>query len=148
MLRLEDGSHFATGSARYDDSLPDETEGTAKIFIRIIPGTFATEVIAQLDTGSPWLILEPEIAGVLGVDRGQGESYRLSTRFGEKSGRLERLPVTIVADSGDSLEVDATVFLSPEWPAGLNFVGYTGVLERVRFAVDPATNRFFFGPPG
>ncbi len=59
-------------------------------------------------------------------------------------GALYRLPVRIHADEGESLEVEATVFLSPDWP-GPNFVGYQGLLQRIRFAVDPETNLFYFG---
>jgi hypothetical protein len=52
--------------------------------------------------------------------------------------------LTIVTDEGESCEVDATLFASREWVYG-NFVGYSGLLERIRFAVDPGTNDFSFG---
>ena len=55
-----------------------------------------------------------------------------------------RTVTTLVADDGDSVDVDSTVFVSPEWRAG-NFIGYAGLLERIRFAVDPGTNAFLFG---
>ena len=51
---------------------------------------------------------------------------------------------TLVADEGDSVEVDSTVFVSVNGPAG-NFIGYTGFLERIRFAIDPQDNAFIFG---
>jgi hypothetical protein len=53
--------------------------------------------------------------------------------------------LTILADDGESLEVQATVFVSRDWPAG-TFLGYSGFLERIRFAVDPQQNDFHFGP--
>jgi len=31
-----------------------------------------------------------------------------------------------------------------DWP-GPNFIGYEGLLQRIRFAVDPETNLFYFG---
>jgi hypothetical protein len=34
--------------------------------------------------------------------------------------------------------------LSPQW-RGSNFLGYEGVLDRIRFAVDPRANLFYFG---
>jgi hypothetical protein len=57
--------------------------------------------------------------------------------------------MTLIADDGDSLRIDATVFVSSDWPrmAG-TFLGYSGLLERIRFAVDPQKNDFFFGPIG
>jgi hypothetical protein len=51
---------------------------------------------------------------------------------------------TLVSHEGDSIEIEATVFVSREWPSG-NFIGYAGLLERIRFAIDPASNSFFFG---
>jgi hypothetical protein len=51
---------------------------------------------------------------------------------------------------GDDLEIPATVFV-PTIPPGEtwlhpNFLGLTGLLDRIRFAVDPAENTFYFGP--
>jgi hypothetical protein len=51
----------------------------------------------------------------------------------------------LVADNGESLSIEATVWVSREWTGG-NFLGYGGLLERIRFAVDPANNLFYFGP--
>jgi hypothetical protein len=33
---------------------------------------------------------------------------------------------------------------SPDW-RGPNFLGYQGLLQRIRFAVDPEVNLFYFG---
>ena len=73
-----------------------------------------------------------------------GPPTDLSNRSRTIHGKLIRTPLTILADEGDSLEVDATVFISSEWQHG-NFLGYAGLLERIRFAVDPQTNGFYFG---
>jgi hypothetical protein len=71
----------------------------------------------------------------------EGEPKRLSTRFGSIGGQLKRTHITILADDGDSIELEATVFVPTEWTGG-NFLGYGGLLERVRFAVDPQENFF------
>jgi len=68
----------------------------------------------------------------------------LSTRFGRFAGMLHRGLITLSADHGEPLDVDATVFLSPDWRAP-NFIGYQGLLQRIRFAVDPENNLFYFG---
>ena len=68
----------------------------------------------------------------------------LSTRLGLIHGALYRGLIAIPADEASSLEVDATVFLSPDW-RGPNFIGYQGLLQRIRFAVDPEENLFYFG---
>jgi hypothetical protein len=58
---------------------------------------------------------------------------------------LKRIPVEILADDGESLSVNATVAVRPEWHHG-TFIGYPGLLERIKFAVDPSENYFYFGP--
>ncbi len=59
-------------------------------------------------------------------------------------GALYRVPVKLLADEGEPLQMEATVFLSPDWQ-GPNFIGYEGLLQRIRFAVDPQANQFYFG---
>ena len=49
-----------------------------------------------------------------------------------------------MAEDGQSIAVDATVFVSHEW-RGQTFLGYMGLLERIRFALDPQVNDFHFG---
>jgi len=58
---------------------------------------------------------------------------------------LSRAAVTILAEDGGSLEVEATVFVPDCWPEP-NFIGYQGLLERCCFAVDPLRRLFYFGP--
>jgi predicted aspartyl protease len=101
--------------------------------------------LAQLDTGCPWSILKPEIAEAINLMEEEGQPQVLSTRLGIVNGQLKRTTITIIADDGNSIDVEATVFISADWTAG-NFLGYGGLLERVRFAVDPQENFFYFGP--
>lgn len=145
MLSLPNGEQFTTGFARFYDEAPGGAEGTAKIYVKIEPHGFGAPILAELDTGSPYLVLEREIAEALQLLNGEGERITLSTRAGQVPGHLQRSNVTLLADDGSSLDVDATVFVSPDWLRG-NFIGYTGFLERVRFAVDPQRNFFYFGP--
>ena len=145
MLALPDGVPFAVGRARFADELPSGEEQTAKIYIKIEPQAFGHLIVAQLDTGSSWSILHVEVAEAMNLLDGQGEVVLLRTRFGPLTGRLVRTPISIIADEGSSLDIDATVWVSRDWPAG-SFIGYGGLLERVRFAVDPGTNQFYFGP--
>ena len=70
--------------------------------------------------------------------RGLGAGARAGghTRFGLLAGELIRLPVRFLADEGEPAEVEATWFLSPEWPGPI-VIGWKGCLERMRFAFDP-----------
>ncbi|MFL6235648.1 MAG: hypothetical protein ACJ76N_21100 [Thermoanaerobaculia bacterium] len=68
----------------------------------------------------------------------------MSTRLGTFRGDLYRVPLFFEALDGEALDIEATVFVSPSWP-GENFLGYEGLLQRIRFAVDPEVNLFYFG---
>lgn len=69
---------------------------------------------------------------------------RISTRLGTIGGQLIRLPLTLIAEEGASLGVDATFFVSRQW-RGPTFLGYTGLLDRLRKGLDPLANMFYFG---
>ena len=76
----------------------------------------------------------------------------LSIRGSIYQGLLYRPPMNFDVYLGELQEVDATVFvpiLHPEddWRHP-NFTGLDGFLNRIRFAVDPAENLFYFGDLG
>jgi hypothetical protein len=133
--------------ARYIDyeRVPSAPVPEARILIRVVPSLVAGPVLAVMDTAAPWCIFVPEVGFTL---RRSFEPVlrrtTLSTRLGVFHGSLYRIPLRLHADEGDSLDVEATVFLSPDWQ-GPNFIGYQGLLQRIRFAVDPETNLFYFG---
>ena len=90
-------------------------------------------------------MIDSEIAEEMGLFELPGEEISISTRMGVVTGKLIRVGLTILADEGTSLSVEGTVFVSPDW--GSNFLGYSGFLEHVRFALDPGNGRndFYFG---
>jgi hypothetical protein len=142
-MLLLDGKPFAVGRTRFFDSL-NGPEPTAKIYIRLLPGEIEIPVLAQIDTGAAWSVLERDIAEAMNLFEQTGHVVTLSTRRGTVAGRLVRAPIALLADEGISLRIDATLFVSPDWAHG-NYIGYCGLLERIRFAVDPQTNAFYFG---
>jgi hypothetical protein len=141
-----DGQPFTTSLAHYFDAAPGESE-TAWIMLRILPEGCPEPVLAVLDPAAPWCILNWEVARVAGVSL-EGEPLRLRTWRGTVEGELHRLVITLLAEEGEPAPIEATVFVSEEWtgPGHPNFLGYSGFLERIRWAVDPATNLFYFGP--
>jgi hypothetical protein len=146
MLKLGDDD-FTQGSSRFTDLRPGTAERTAKIFVKIQFPTPGFLTLAQLDTGCPWSILDPETAALVGVSGSDfGKPVRLSTRLGPKEGPLAKVPLVLVADEGESLEIEGTFFLPVDWPPGEIFVGYSGLLDSLRLALDPGFNRFYFGP--
>ncbi|HEX4962380.1 MAG TPA: hypothetical protein VF173_16200 [Thermoanaerobaculia bacterium] len=105
-------------------------------------------VLAMVDTAAPWCIFTSRIGEVLRKAYDPiSDRIWLSTRLGTFVGQLYKVPITFPAQEGVDLKLDATVFVSPDWQ-GDNFLGYQGVLERIRFAVDPERNRFYFGELG
>lgn len=144
MLRLNGGESFASGCSRFHDHASNSYEPTSKIFVKVDFSSIETQLLAQLDTGSPYSMLEREVAESLGLLDGDGQQVRVDTRLGLCRGRLERASLTLVADVGDSLEVEAVFFVSTEWK-GKTFLGYTGLLDHIRVALDPGTNLFYFG---
>ena len=145
MLKSLDGAQFACGRSRFFDDDQTAKEGAAKIFVKIEPANLGFPILAQLDTGAAWSILKPDVADAIALTAADGQPEKLNTRFGTIEGQLKRTTIAILADDGESIEVEATVFVPSEWSAG-NFLGYGGLLERVRFAVDPQQNYFYFGP--
>jgi len=146
MLLLNGGS-FASGRSGFLDRDPVRPEPTAKIFVKVeFPGIPST-LLAQLDTGAAFSMIRPELADVLGVLDGSGAETVVSTRIGRIRGRLERVPLTLVADQGSSMEIEATFLVSQEWTGG-TFLGYAGLLQHIRIALDPSINLFYFGRTG
>jgi hypothetical protein len=144
MLHTLSGSVFVSGRARFLDHDTTAQESTAKIFVKIEPADLGFSILAQLDTGAAWSILRPDVASEIDFSDDLDQSVTLRTRFGPIPGQLKRTPITILADDGDSLTIDATVFVSPDWQGG-NFLGYSGFLEKIRFAIAPEENTFYFG---
>jgi hypothetical protein len=144
MLVRQDGTTFTTARARYLDRAPASPEQTQKIIVKITGEPLGGVIFAELDTGAAWSVLDAEVAAELSLLGGSGTPVRISTRHGAFDGRLERTTLELLADEGESLTIEATVWVSPAWQWG-NFLGYAGLLERIRFAVDPSDNSFYFG---
>ncbi|HEY0511498.1 MAG TPA: hypothetical protein VGH73_06320 [Thermoanaerobaculia bacterium] len=136
---------FATGVSRYADHDGKTATSGPRIFLEVRLGWLEGTVVAMVDTAAPWCIFEPGIGQLIGesFDR-VSTDVSLSTRLGTFRGSLYRGPLFVPALEGEPLDVEMTVFVSPDWQ-GPNFVGYQGLLQRIRFAVDPETNLFYFG---
>jgi hypothetical protein len=132
-----------TGKSLYFADLEEEPSPllvAAACFIEDLP----QRTYALLDTASQWCILPPPLAAKIGFDpTSSEETISLSTRFGTLLGRLERVTVTLDAMEGQPLTIQATCFVSAEWP-GPMVIGWKGCLERIRFGFDTTTETFYF----
>src|SRR5207237_4041542 len=114
MLKLGEDD-FTIGRATFADTAPWATEATAKIYVKITPENLGVVLLALVDTGAPWSLLDAEVAESLNLLNGDGEPKTIKTWRGDIHGRLERINVRLHADEGDSLDLEATVLISPGW---------------------------------
>ncbi|MCI0489600.1 MAG: retroviral-like aspartic protease family protein [Blastocatellia bacterium] len=150
LLAFADGEPFATGAAGYDyDSLSDS--GTSgRLILSIEVGGFLTSAI--VDTGAPYLICSPQLARQLNLNVSDSLlSEQILIRGQKVRGSLHRINLQLIATEGNSLLLETTAFVpDPETEElGMifpSFLGLVGCLERVRFAVDPSSETFYFGP--
>jgi hypothetical protein len=138
---------FTSGRSRFlDHGSGASANDTAKVYVKIGFEGLDNAVFAQLDTGAAWSVLPPDIARTLGLSFESTRPAILRTWLGRKQGSLIRMPFTFLADEGEDLPNEGTFFVTPDWPEGLTFLGYSGLLDSIRFALDPQVNDFYFGP--
>ncbi|HXU32325.1 MAG TPA: hypothetical protein VN851_17295 [Thermoanaerobaculia bacterium] len=145
MTLTRKGQEFTTGSARFHDSASNHLEPGSKVFVRFRIAHLEHEFLGLLDTGATWSIVDWEIAVLAGLRPESGHRIRYSGRWGTIEGSVVTCSFLLPASEGEPLEIQGSVFVSTDWRAG-NFIGYRGLLERIRFALDPQENRFYFGP--
>lgn len=146
-LLLKNGESFATGAIYYDYRGATERETTNRIIIGVEIEGIMTEAV--IDTGAPYVICPPRVAKQAGVDRAWAlDEMVMLVRGMRLSGIRVRMNISLRADEGEDLDVDATVFVpdvEEYWGDFPAFLGLTGFLERIRFAIDPNTDTFYFG---
>ena len=134
---------FTTGICQYQDDLAGEPAENSKLFIEVKIGALEIPVFAMVDTGAPYCVFATEILAELGYSFDRENVVQLSTRKGLFWGTIHRINLTLVANEGESLEVESTFFVPELWKG--NYIGFMGCLQRLRFAIDPSKNFFHFG---
>ena len=149
-LLFQDGRPFSIGQAEYQYRPVRSTSDSNRILVQVVIEGIST--LAVVDTGAPYVICAPDIARSLGLSP-EGALGDVSLRHGGARirGHLHRLKLEILADQGENLTVQATAFIpDPDaeetWGEPPSFLGLMGCLERMRFAVDPLDDTFYFGP--
>jgi hypothetical protein len=145
MLAYSDGAPFATSKTKYVDQIAGYPGTRIWILVRFdeLPASFAV-----VDTGAPYCVLNKEQANANNPSyrKGATETTKLLVRGELLPGVLIRLPVTLCAETGFDIEVQGTVFVPDEDTNLPDFIGLEGLLNRIRFAVDPSKYLFLFGP--
>jgi hypothetical protein len=141
-------AHLFTGKVQYLDQYREDDDPRIVIPVRF--GTSEAPTLAIVDTGGLWCILDPREAELVGLDPAHGDQFRnFIIRGARYDGYIYRIAISIDADEGKHLTAEGTIFVprlydDEEWVLP-NFLGLRGFLERIRFAVDPVTNSFYFG---
>ena len=143
LLRLPES--FPTGASRFRDSYPGRREQQARIYVKFCPEGVDAAFLALFDTGGHFCLLNETVAGLVRdrLTEGLGP-FTVRTPYGTVSGDLYLHRIKIIAEIGESLDIEATVFIPPDWD-GPCFLGYTGASDRFQFAVSPGENLFRFG---
>ncbi len=142
---------FAQGATPYLDYYPDDkyTGGASRIVLNVYLADHPISVV--IDTGAPWCVIDP--AEINKINNQVSLIHKLDIPFYIRgtayTGRLYHVPIRLQSSMGVSLDIESTTFVpdlptDEEWPHP-NFIGLDGFLNRIRFAVDPAKNLFFFG---
>jgi hypothetical protein len=150
-LTFPTGEPFARGVTGYDYRPATSQETTPRLVLEVaIEGILAEAIV---DTGGVYLFCNPEIARRLALTPAEALSDIRTILFRGVlvSGRLYRLSLTLLADDGEDVTIQTTAFVpEPEeaehWGDMPCLLGLHGCLERARFAVDPRTEQFYFGP--
>ena len=147
LLLFPDGRTFARGSMVYDYLPATPSETTNRIIITVAVEGIITDAV--VDTGAPYPIIAPIIARQAGLYNFPPlERITLFVRGIRLEGSVIRLNMKLIAEEGEDLDVDATAFIPDVeefWGDFPSFIGQIGCLERIRFAIDPLTNTFYFG---
>ena len=147
LLLFPDGEYFATGAINYAYRPAITSETTNRIIIVVSVEDSITEAV--LDTGAPYPIISPKIAKQAGLNRVKPlERTKMVVRKMKLEGSIIRLNMTLTADNGKDLTVNATAFIPDSeecWGDFPCFIGQLGFLERIRYAVGPATDTFYLG---
>ena len=119
---------------------------SARVYVTVTVEGLEEPFLALLDTGAAFSVLAKEIAEEIGLSDSPGQRVTLDHKGGKTGGRLVPTTITLVADQGEGLRVETTVFIpDDEWPEPRNFIGYGYFLERIRLGLDPQSNHIYFG---
>jgi hypothetical protein len=146
LLFDDSGDCFASGASGY--RLTGGSQPTHLTIEVLVAGILAEAIV---DTGAPYLICSPSLAERLRLDVGDALDYfEILIRGSLVKGGLHRVELTFLAYEGNGLSIEATAFvpdLTQNFGAAHpSFIGYLGCLERVRLAIDPSKETFYFGP--
>jgi hypothetical protein len=150
LLAFGDGESFATGAIEYVYQPATPGEITSRILLPVrVAGVPLTAIV---DTGAPYVVCTPRFADMTDLNSLTPlERQTILIRGSWIRGNLYRLGLKFPAEIGEVLEIEVTAFVPDRewedvWGDLPSFIGMGGCLERIRFAIDPGSDTFYFGP--
>lgn len=141
---------FVSGSVTYNDHYFDDQLNVRMVLPVVLAREEPVEMI--LVTAAQWCVINPALVATLGLDYEENHTpeTQLMIRGEIYKGKLIQASILIPAENGIDMTVEATFFVPILLPDQTwnkpNFLGLDGFLNRIRFAVDPTENVFYFGP--
>ena len=131
-----------------------KADPSPRLLIPVVVGR--EDTLAVVDTGGVYFICTPPFARLIGLDPSQqlGAAGPVLWRGALMQGGLHFVRLTFPAIEGNSIAIGVTAFVprlsrGQEWNDELPCVlGMQFCLERLRFAVDPEHDMFYFGELG
>lgn len=110
LLLFPDGEYFAIGAINYAYRPATISDTTNRIIAIVYVEDIITEAV--IDTGAPYSIIAPKVAKQAGLDSVEPlERKTMLVRGMRLEGSIIRLNMTLPADEGEDLTVDATAFI-------------------------------------
>jgi predicted aspartyl protease len=148
MLFFSDHNPFSTGKTSCEiRPIPGIRQDANRILIPVL--IEGVSIRAMVDTGGVYLIIEPGIAEEIDLNPQDAiGTDTLTIRTGKVKGSLFRVNLQVQAEEGEDLIQEVTAFIpnvtTEQWGEIPTFLGLTGCLEFLKFAVDPNENQFYF----
>jgi hypothetical protein len=115
---------------------PAAEDGPLAVLPGVILRVGRLRCVALLDTAATWSVLRRDIVEAAGIQIGDGEPIRMSTRFGLVPGSLvAEVPLGLWCDEGP-VELNVTCFVPDDEVLPIT-VGWRGFLEKLSFALTP-----------
>jgi hypothetical protein len=148
VLSFANGKVFADAWTPYEYRPATYSDSTNRIIIPIEIEGFSTS--AFIDTASPYVVCSPEVAEVLAIDPLSAiEKITYNIRGNRVRGGLHRLSITLLAQKGNPLFIESSVFVPHDidrdvWDNYPTVIGLITFLDSLRFAIDSFEQKFYF----
>jgi hypothetical protein len=148
MLYLDNDECFAQGACAFSRTISTQQGELDRITLLVQVDDITTE--AAIDTGGAYLFCNPQLAETLNLDESDALTVNaLEIRGQTLRGTLHRVFLNLLADRGETIQLDVTAFVprpGPHVEVDVPvYLGFRYCLENCRFAVDPVTDTFYFG---